>query len=336
MPAENVAITVHAMVETDLRGIDSHGAGMMPSYELWLRQGRITMTPDIRVIKDLPAAALIDAGGGLGHVAAVRATNLAADKAMASGVGLVAVRRSDHFGAAGHYALLAAARGMIGMAMTAGASVFTVPTFGRAPRLSTNPIAFAAPAARNRPFCLDMATSAVAFGKINIARRAGRPIPLGWALDPSGQPTTDAQMAFDAMRLVPLGGDRDHGSHKGYGLALMIRILSTTFSGTPPVGPELTVPGAALPPGRTGHFFLAIDPNLFRDEGGFEADLDDLLDFMRATPPTDPARPVMVAGDPEDAAYGERSRTGIPVSATLFEELRAVARNAKVEFVLEQ
>src|SRR3546814_791510 len=142
---------------------------------------------------------------------------LAIAKAKASGIGVVAVAHSNHFGAAGYYTLMAAREGVIGMSAT-NAGPIQVPTFGREPRLGTNPISFAAPAKKNQPFWLDMATTTVAFGKVNIARRAGKPVPEGWALDEGGRPMTDSQRAFDLRRLTPLGGTRDLGSHKGYWL----------------------------------------------------------------------------------------------------------------------
>ncbi|MBM3570800.1 MAG: Ldh family oxidoreductase [Alphaproteobacteria bacterium] len=334
MPANHIADTVHVMVETDLRGIDSHGVGMMPSYDRWLRQKRIVMVPTIRIIRDLPSLALIDGGGGLGYPPSVQAMTMAIAKAKTTGIAAVGVRRTDHFGAAGHYALMAAAAGLVGMAFTAGATAFNVPTFGREPRLGTNPIAFAAPGRRNRPFCLDMATTAIAFGKVSVARRAGKNLADGLALDEAGRTITDAEQAFAARRLAPLGGDRARGGHKGYGLAMMVQILCDTLSGT---GMMRGGPGrveADMGPGRFAHFFLALDPAALRGDDSFGDDLDELLDLMRATAPIDPAQPVLVAGDPEDAAYATRSRNGIPMTAALYEEVRAVARHANAEFVL--
>ena len=336
MPADHVKTTVHVMSETDLRGIDSHGIGMIPSYDRWLRQKRLTMAADIRIVRDMPAGGLIDGGGGLGYVSSVLAMEMAIKKAKAVGIAMMGVRKSDHFGAAGHYALMAASQGLIGFAMTSGATAFTVPTFGREPRLGTNPIAFAAPGRRNRPFCLDMATSAVAFGKINIARRAKKKLAEGLALDAEGMSITDSQQAFESRRLSPLGGDRARGGHKGYGLAMMVQILCDTMTGTNMLRPFPGRHETDLGPGRFAHFVMALDPKMMRGDDGFEGDLDDLLDLMRATAPVDPAQPVMVAGDPEDKTYAERSRAGVPMTDTLYDEVRAVARGANVEFVLSR
>lgn len=330
---EHVEETVQVMVETDLRGIDSHGVGMIPTYDKYRQEGKLNPKPDIRVVREKASVALIDADRSLGHPPSLKAMRLAVEKAKATGIGVVGVRNSNHFGAAGYYSLMAAEQGVIGMAMTACSSALLVPTFGTEPRLGTNPIAFAAPAGRNKPFALDMATTTVAFGKINIARRAGKPLPEGWALDSDGSPLTDAQRGFELRRLTPLGGTRELGSHKGYGLATMVEILCTTLTGAWFMSrdPETGETGRY---NNIGHFFLAIDPDLVRDEGEFREDMDRLMDMLRATPPADEGRPVMVPGDPEYAAYAERTVSGIPMTETLYEEVRAVAEASGVPFVL--
>jgi LDH2 family malate/lactate/ureidoglycolate dehydrogenase len=333
MEQDYVDTTMQVMVETDLRGIDSHGIGMLPTYDRWYRQGKINVRPEIKVLNDGPSTALIDGDHGLGHVPSVRAIELAVAKCRDTGLGCVPVCHSNHFGAAGYYTQLAAERGCVGMAMTGTPAQLVVPTFGREPMFGTNPIAFAAPATRNPSFALDMATSTVAFGKINIARRAGKPLPEGWALDEDGQPITDSQAAFTARRLTPLGGTRELGSHKGYGLAIVVEILSSILTGSVIGGIDLAT-GAPGEQSNVGHFFLAINPDLLRDAGEFGDDMDRLIDMLHATPRADEDRPVQVAGDPEHAAYAERSETGIPISDTLYDEVRAIAGTAGVPFLL--
>ena len=214
------------------------------------------------------------------------------------GVGVVTVRRSNHYGAAGVYSTMAADRGMIGMCMTGSSQPAVLPTFAKEPRFSTNPIAVAAPGLKNEHFSLDMATSTVAVGKLNIARRAGKEIPLGWASDETGTPTTDPVAALNAVpkRLSPIGGSRELGSHKGYGLGLVVEILCSVLSGSYTGATDMMTKeqGETL---NIGHFCLAIDPNAFREEGEFEAHMDALMDWMRDTPPLDPAQPVLVPGD---------------------------------------
>ena len=333
MSREDNDICVKIMVETDLTGVDSHGVGMIPGYQRWYREGKIKARPNITVVRERASLALIDADQSLGHPPSHKAMTMAIEKAKATGVAAVSVRNSNHFGPAGYYALMAAKAGCIGMAMT-NAGPILVPTFGKEARLGTNPIAFAAPARRNNPFWLDMATTTVAFGKVNIARRVGKPVPEGWALDNDGQPLTDSAKAFELRRLTPLGGTRDLGSHKGYGLAAMVEILCSALSGSwlAARDPATGEPGAK---NDIGHFFLAINPDLVRDEGEFADDMDRLIDMLRATVPADPAQPVLVAGDPEYASYAERSKSGIPISETLFEEVREVARDSNAPFMLE-
>ena len=325
MSEEHASITTDHLLYADLRGIDSHGCSMLLHYHRGLADSSLTMTPAIEVVRESETTALADGGGGLGHVPADMAMRLAIAKCRSAGVGAVAVRNSGHFGAAGVYAALAAEAGFIGLATTSTQTPALVPTFGTEAMLGTNPIAFAAPAARNRPFLLDMATSTASLGKLTLAQRRGRSIPAGWAVDPEGKPVTSGRLAARHRRLTPLGSSPDLGSHKGYGLAAMVEILASLMPGSRPGR------GAARP----GHFFLALDPRRFRSEGELEADLDALVDSLHASKPIDPGRPVLVPGDPEEAAYAERSRSGIPLSRSVVEDLRVVARAAGVPFLLD-
>ena len=335
MRPEPVETAVDLMVEADLRGIDSHGVGMLPTYDQRRRDGKIDPLAEVRTLREGPVLTLVDAGHGIGHPAARFAMERACDKAASAGLGVSVVVHSNHFGAAGVYSTIAAERGLVGFACTGTTQRAVVPTGGREPRFSTNPIAFAASPAEGEPFSLDMATSTVAVGKINIARRAGKPLPEGWAVRPDGLPETDAAEAFHAKpkRLTPLGGNRTLGSHKGYGLAVMVDILASVLGGANIGGIDLETgePGRFI---EVGHFFMALDPAFFNS--GFGAGLGSLMAELRAAPPIDPARPVLVPGDPEHAARRERLRTGIPMTETLFEEIRAVAAGSNAPFLLEQ
>jgi LDH2 family malate/lactate/ureidoglycolate dehydrogenase len=330
MSPEHVAITVPHLTYADLHGIDSHGCGMLLHYQRLLAAGVLTMTPVVSVVREDEATALVDGGGGLGHVPGDLAMRLAIAKCRARGVGAVAVRNSGHFGAAGAYAAMGPDAGLIGLATTTTQEPAVVPTFGATAMLGTNPIALAAPAARNPPFVLDMATSTASLGKLTTAWRKGRALPGGWALDPSGSAVTSARRATRYRRLTPLGATPELGSHKGYGLATAVAILSSVLPGA------LLEPGGAGAASRVGHFFLALDPARFRDAGTFGADLDLLLDGLRACTPADAARPVLVAGDPEHAARRERLRSGVPLTRSLLEDLRTVARHAGVPFSLDE
>ncbi len=263
-------VTVEHVLYADRHGVDSHGCGMLKAYDVGLRAGWLTATPTIETVRETDATALLDGGAGIGHAAADAAMRLAIEKALATGVAGVAVRNSGHFGAAGSYARLASDAGLIGLATTNTREPAVVPAFGADAMLGTNPIALAAPAARNPPFLLDMATSTAALGKLVVAWRKGRRIPRGWAVDSRGRPVRNGRAAALGRRLTPLGATPQMGSHKGYGLATAVEILS-----------------AVLPGDGVGHFFLALDPARFRAAGEFEAGVDALLDALRASRPLD-------------------------------------------------
>ncbi len=329
---EHARITADILTETDLRGIDSHGLSMLPVYQEQLAT-KLNMKPDIRVVRETPVSALIDADGGLGHVPGHMGMSMAIEKAKAIGVGIVTVRNSAHYGAAGYYTDMAARAGLIGISTTSARGLAMVPTFGAEPVFGTNPISVAAPASRNAPFNLDMATTTVAVGKLKLKWLNDKPLPAGWALDEQGRPLTDAKRAFELKNITPLGGSRELGSHKGYGLAAVVNILSATLSGAAfqPLRLQRADPKG---PDNIGHFFLALDPKLFRDEGEFEHDMDEMLDWLRQVKPADPAQPVLVPGDPEYQQKAERAASGIPVPEKLDELVRAVCRQSGAAYVL--
>lgn len=339
MPEDAVATTARVMTDTDLAGIDSHGISMLMLYEKFVGQGHIRLDARPQVTRDRHVTALVDAQRGFGHPVARMAMELAIAKAEAHGLGAVAVHNSNHFGAAGWYALLAAERGLVGIVTTSAKSISVVPTRAAVPVLGTNPIAFAAPARRNPPFLLDMSTSTVAVNKIKVYGLRGQPLPEGWMLDAQGRPVTDAARAMHHIfgppdgGITPLGGGPQMGGHKGYGLSAMVQILSSALSGGSfsPLRERMT---GGDGPDNMGHFFLALDPREFRDGTAFEDDVDALIDELHATRAIDPARPVLVAGEPERLARADRLARGIPLSPSLLEQLEGVATRAGVEFVL--
>jgi LDH2 family malate/lactate/ureidoglycolate dehydrogenase len=331
--------TAEMMLETDLRGVDSHGISMLPTYDREYRAGRLNMRPSFKTVREGPAFALIDADASLGHPVSVHAMNLAVDKCRESGVAVVSVFNSHHFGAAGCYSRIAADRGAIGMVTASTRGVTMVPTFGAEPVMGTNPLAFAAPARRNAPFELDMATTTVAAGKVKVYKLNHRTLPAGWVVDDKNKTVTDPEQAFGYVfdkpegGITPLGGSREVGGHKGYGLAVMVHILGGALAGASfsPIRNRTQKPSD---PHNIGHFFMAIDPRAFRGEGEFEEDLDQVIDTLHGAKRADPAQPVLVAGDPEMATRSERLRDGVPVPDDLLEQLRGVAKSANVPFVL--
>ncbi|WP_110343554.1 Ldh family oxidoreductase [Prauserella flavalba] len=338
MDTDLAGTTADVMVGTDLAGIDSHGVSMLMTYEKFRSEGRIDLRARPVVVRENAASALVDAGGGIGHPASEFAMRKAIEKARASAVGVVSVVNSHHFGAAGHYAELAAAEGLVGLVTSSANLSCASPTGSVVPRLATNPIAFAAPARRNPHFLLDIATTTAAVNKVKVYDYHRKPLPPGWVLDEEGRPVEDAAVAMRIIKeddlggLTPLGGTPEMSSHKGYGLSMMAHILGATLcGGTFPAIRERDDPDA---PHNIGHFFLALDPAFFRAAGVFEDDLDDAIDLLHETPPLDPSSPVLVAGDPQARAREERTRDGIPMPRPLVDQLRDVAERAGVEFAL--
>ena len=258
VPAADAQIAAETLVAADLRGVDTHGVIRFSPhawYVKWLSDGSMTAKPNIRVISETPSTALLDGDRGMGMVIGHRAMELAIEKAKQCGIGMVGVRNSRHYGMSAQYAMQALAHDMIGIAMT-NASRQVVPTFGREARFGTNPMCFAVPADKELPFVLDMATTTAAAGKLELAARLEKSIPTGWALDEKAEATHDPRVAQKARRLLPLGGSRDNGSHKGYGLAILVEILCGVLTGT------LTALNADQDP--RGHFFGAIRVDAFR------------------------------------------------------------------------
>ena len=333
LSAPCVETTARGLLYADLHGIDSHGVAMIPIYEKWLQQGRFNLDPKPRTVSETAVTAMIDGDHSMGFFPAYLATDLAIEKAREHGVAVVAVNRSNHFGAAGQYAKRAADQGLIGFATSNTVDVAVVPTGGRESRFGTNPLAFSAPADGQRPFVLDMATSTVALGKLMAAHYRGESIPTGWALDELGQPTTDPARGYAARRATPLGGTAQLSSHKGYGLAAMVEILSSAMTGAR-WAPD-SDPASISPLGNVGHCFMVIDPAKFGSEYGLAQAVGRMMQVLRDTPAVDPQQPVKVPGDPEYEALAQRQVEGIPLPGALMSALRGVALRAGAPWVLD-
>lgn len=322
-------IAAEALVAADLRGVDTHGVIRFSPhawYVKWLSEGSMTAKPNIRVTSETPSTALLDGDRGMGMVIGHRAMELAIDKAQSCGIGMVGVRNSRHYGMSAQYAMQALAHDMIGIAMTnAGRQV--VPTFGREARFGTNPMCFAVPADKELPFVLDMATTTAAAGKLELAARLEKSIPTGWALDEKAQATQDPRVAQKARRLLPLGGSRDNGSHKGYGLAVLVEILCGVLTGT------VTALNTDQDP--RGHFFGAIRVDAFRPVAEFKKDMDRLIRELKSTPPIEGQRRVYVAGEIEFETAEERAERGIPLLPSVLKGLREVSEQLGLPYNLE-
>ena len=329
---QDAAETAQILAWADLHGIDSHGISMIPSYDAWRRKGLVVPAARPRIVRETAVSALVDAGGALGHVPGALAMRKAVALARAGGIGVAVVRDTAHFGACGYYTLLAVEAGMIGMVATTAAGVRVPPTGGAAARLGTDPWSFAAPGEPGRPFLLDMATTTAAFGRVRNKVNENLPVPPGWVLDAQGRPSTDPHdVAARGGFLTSLGGSREGASYKGYGLAMMVDILAGGLAGMSYPSDAGHAQGPHL---GLGHFFLALDPGLFVEAGAFAAGVARFADAMRATPPVDPAQPVMVPGDPERAIAARRAAEGIPVGTGLLAQVRAVAEASGAAWVL--
>lgn len=328
LPEEDAAVVADALVLSDLLGVSSHGVSNYIEliYVPGLRQRRINPRPAMQVVRETATTALLDGDGGMGHVVGARAMAVAIDKAEASGLGAVAVRNSRHYGMAGYYALQAIVKDMIGLSLT-NADKLVAPTFGRKAVIGTNPIAVAAPTSSGTPFLLDMATSTVPFGKIMLAMRAGVPIPEGWAADRLGQVTTDPKVAFEAMNLLPLGGSYEQGSHKGYGLGVVVDLLSGLLSGA----------GAGLDDSlgtAVGHFFGALSIEAFQPVEDFKEAMQSFLDRLCEVAPADEKEPVIYAGFKEAKAKQDRLANGIPLHPKVLSYLQTLCGEQGVPFTL--
>ena len=327
MRAEDARISADILVESDLRGIDSHGVPRMRMYTQRLQDGLINLEAELVTVRETAATITFDAQNGFGPPSAYRAMQRTIEKAKESGICLSTVGHSNHYGIAGYYAAMALDHpGMAGIAMT-NATPLLVPTHAKEPALSTAPIAAAFPAGEQDPFILDAATTAVAWGKIEIARRSNKPIPRGWAVNSEGVTVEDP---WEATALSPLGGERHTSGQKGYGLSLLVEVLCSQLSGSR-WSKHVTGSRSDTPrPTDTSHAFIAINIDALRPFAEFQASMDEMLGDLRSMEPAEGFERVMVPGDPEAIAYADRTERGVPVHPVVVDELRAIGEAAGV------
>lgn len=333
VPHEDAQITARVLVEADLRGIESHGVARMRRYVSGIQQGIIRPNANPRVVHETVSTATIDGNAGLGQPTSHKAMKLAMAKAHEHSLGFVAVKNSNHFGIAGYYAMMALAENMIGICTT-NSEVLVVPTFARNAILGTNPIATAVPAGKERPFVLDMSTSTVTRGKLEVYARLEKPIPQNWATDEKGIATEDPSQVLQNIinrsggGLLPLGGaSEESGGHKGYGLAMAVEIFSAVLSGA--LYANLVYPrnkkGRLLPSG-IGHFFGAMRIDAFRPEDEFKRDMDDLIRRVKNAPKAEGAERIYIHGEKEFEEAELRTRLGVPLNPKVVEDLRTIAK----------
>jgi LDH2 family malate/lactate/ureidoglycolate dehydrogenase len=322
------------LITADLRGVESHGLARLPGYVANLRKGTTSATARLTVERETPSAVSFNANNGVGLLLAPRAMARCIEKAQDTGLCMATVRNSNHFGIAGTYVRQATDAGLGGMAMT-NAGAIVVPTYGTEPRLGTNPMALGVPTRRGYPLLIDMSTSTVAWGKIEIARRAHLPIPTGWGVDDRGLPVTDP---MQLAGLTPLGSSPAMSSHKGYGLGLMVDVLCGPLAGNPS-SPEISRLAGSKRGGsiNTGHAFMAWRIDAFRDPDEFQDHLDSVMNELAETPVADgaPVDRVLIPGDPENIAEMANTAHGIPIRREVLEEIRAMCKEADLAFTLE-
>ena len=321
---EDATLVGDVLVASDVRGIESHGVARLERFYVdRIADGSIDPRGLSTVRRETPTTLAIDCGNALGHPVSVRAMSATIEKARAIGAAVTTVSNSNHFGIAGYYAMQALGSGCIGIAST-NAGRLAAPTGGRDVMLGTNPFAYALPGENGEAFVLDMATTTVALGKLEIAKRLGKPLRPGWAIDAEGHPTTDPDAGMGGA-LLPLGGyGTENGGHKGYGLGLLADILCAVLGGGVIV-PDMPSSTHMLAGGITSHFFAAIRIDAFRDIAGFEADVSKLIAQFRASAPVPGCAGVLVAGDPEVERTATQLRSGIGLDPVVVASLERIA-----------
>lgn len=335
-PPEDARIASEVLTSADLRGVDSHGVARLSGYvRLWEAE-RINAQPNIKVVHETPSTAVVDGDQGLGLVVAPYAMGIAIEKAKYAGTGWVSVRNSNHFGIAGYYAMQALQHDMVGMAMT-NASPLVAPTFSTDRMLGTNPIAVAIPADKQPPFVADFATTTAANGKLEILQRKEMEAPLGWVQDKTGAPSQNPHELKNGGALLPLGSDREHGSHKGYCLGSIVDIFSAVFSGAnygpwvPPFVSFLSPPADPVGEG-IGHFLGAMRIDAFRPKEEFKLHMDRWISRFREATPIHGQEKVLIPGDPERETEAQRLQEGIPLLPAVVADLQDLARRFEVDF----
>lgn len=326
----DTALASDVLVSADLRGIDSHGVSRLIGYvNLW-EKGRINVKPNISIVREYKSTLTVDGDSGLGLVVAPKAMNWAMERVEAYGSGWAAIRNSNHFGIAGYHAMMALEKDQIGMAMT-NATPFIPPTHSKEAMLGTNPIAYAFPADKCPPLVIDLATAAVARGKIEIARREEKDIPLGWMMDKDGHPSKNVDELKDGGMLTPLGSLEELSSHKGYALGGLVDVLSGVLSGAnygkwvPPFVAFLpmlpNLPGKGL-----GHFVGAMSVEGFRDTNEFKAEMDKWITSFKSAKRVEQDQEVYVPGEKEFRIEEKRLKDGVPLNNKVIKDLETLSK----------
>jgi len=330
---EDSKIIADILVAADLRGVDSHGVIRLDTYYgSRIRRGLIAVKPEIKVLKETATTLALDGGAGMGQVVGYYAMTRCIEKARESGVSMVTVRNSNHYGIAGYYAMMALPHDMIGISFT-NSQPLVAPTYGRTALLGTNPIAVAVPAGKQRPYVLDMATSIVPIGRITVYQKAGKEIPEGWGIDKDGQVTRDPNAVLKGGALMPLGGTDIMRGYKGYGLSLLVDIFSGVLSGAA-TGPEVGRPNTNQP-ADVGHFFAAVRIDAFRPLEEFKEHLDRYIQLLKDAPKAAGQERIYIHGEKEFELAEKYEREGVPLMEEVVKQLMTTGQEIGVPFDLE-
>jgi L-2-hydroxycarboxylate dehydrogenase (NAD+) len=335
VPENDARIVGKVLICADIRGVESHGMHRLGSYYgSRISKGYIDPKTPFKIIKETETTALIDGGNGLGQVVSHKAMRRAIEKAKKSGIGAITIRNSNHYGIAGYYALMALEEDMIGISLT-NSQPLVAPTYGKTAIIGTNPIAIAAPSGKKYPYLLDMATSAVAYGKIQLYDKKNEKIPIGWGIDEEGQVTNDPKAIKPGGHgaLLPLGGMEITAGYKGYGLALFVEVMCSLLSG----GNFLTNVGGPAKPDPTGvsHFFMAINIDAFRPVVDFKNSMDQMIEILKNAPLATGREEILIAGEKEFNYARFNQRFGVPMIKPIVDDLKAEGERVGVPFDLK-
>ncbi len=334
---DHATTIAEVFLAAEIRDIPSHGMIRLKDYyQLW-EKGRIKTSPDIRIVHETPSTAVVDGDMAVGMVPAKYSMELAIEKASVTGTGWVATRNSNHFGIAGYYSMMALEKDMVGICLT-NANPLVAPTFSVSPMMGTNPIAVAIPAGKQPPLVADFATTPIARGKLAVAEKKGEKVAIGFVQDSKGHPSDDPAILKSGGSMLTLGGDRLHGSHKGYCLSALVDIFSAVFSGAnfgpfvPPSVAYLPLLGEKVGEG-TGHFFGAMRIDAFRDASEFKESMDKWIETFRAAKPAEGQEKVLIPGDIEREAEARNMKEGIILVPAVRDDLKAIATVLGINFM---
>jgi L-2-hydroxycarboxylate dehydrogenase (NAD+) len=335
-PEKDADVIAEVFLAAEIRDHASHGMIRIKDYyQLW-KAGRINTNPDVSIVHESPSTAVVDGDNAIGMVAARKSMEIAINKAETAGTGWVATRNSNHFGIAGYYSMMALKYDMVGICLT-NANPLVAPTFSVSRMMGTNPIAVAVPTLKQPPFVADFATTPIARGKLAVAEKKGEKVPFGFVQDKEGHPSDDPAILKVGGSMVTLGGDRVHGSHKGFCLSAIVDIFSAVFSGAnfgpfvPPSVAYLPVLDKKVGEG-TGHFFGAMRIDAFRPASEYKLIMDEWIETFRSAKPSEGHEKVIIPGDPEREAEERIMKNGIKLVPAIKDDLKEIAKELKIDF----